>query len=43
VDDMFRIINQLVVAERAKKGSPAPAPAATTPATEAPVAEPAQQ
>ncbi len=47
VDDMFRIINQLVVAERAKKGSPAPAPAATTPATtpatEASVAEPAQQ
>ena len=43
VDDMFRIINQLVVAERAKKGSPAPAPAATAPTTEAPVTKPAQQ
>jgi thiol:disulfide interchange protein DsbA len=42
VDDMFRVLNQLVVAERAKKGAAAPAaPAAAT--TEAPAAAPAQQ
>ena len=41
VDDMFRVLNQLVVAERAKKG--AAAPAAAAPATEAPAAAPAQQ
>ena len=49
VDDMFRILNQLVVAERAKQGAAAPAPAAATPTTDAPAAEaapaaaPAQQ
>ncbi|RZA21711.1 MAG: thiol:disulfide interchange protein DsbA/DsbL [Lysobacteraceae bacterium] len=37
VDDMFRILNQLVVAERAKQG------AAAAPTTEAPAAAPAQQ
>lgn len=42
VDDMFRVLNQLVVAERAKQGAAAPAPAAATPATEAPAAAPAQ-
>jgi thiol:disulfide interchange protein DsbA len=41
-EDMFRILNQLVVAERAKLGSAAPAPAAA-PATEAAAAAPAQQ
>lgn len=34
VDDMFRIINQLIVAERAKAGAAAPAP--TAPAADAP-------
>lgn len=43
VDDMFRVLNQLVVAERAKKAANAPAPAAATPTTEAPAAEPARQ
>ena len=42
VDDMFRILNQLVVAERARQAA-APAPAAEAPATEAPAAAPAQQ
>lgn len=41
-DDMFRILNQLVVAERAKAGAAAPAPAAAQ-ATEAAAAAPAQQ
>lgn len=41
VDDMFRVLNQLVVAERAKMGTAAPA--AATPTTEAPAAAPAQQ
>jgi thiol:disulfide interchange protein DsbA len=41
-DDMFRILNQLVVAERAKQGAAAPA-AAVAPTTEAPAAAPAQQ
>ena len=36
VEDMFRIVNQLVVAERAKKGAAAPAAA---PAAEAPAAQ----
>ena len=40
VDDMFRIMNQLVVAERAKQGAAAPAPA-VAPAAETPAA-PAQ-
>ena len=40
VDDMFRIINQLVVAERAKQSAAVPAPAAA-PAAETPAA-PAQ-
>ncbi len=35
LEDMFRIINQLVVAERAKLGSASPAPAAPTVTTEA--------
>ena len=35
VEDMFRIINQLVVAERAKLGAAAPAPAADAPAAPA--------
>lgn len=39
-DDMFRVLNQLVVAERAKLGMAAPAAA---PTTEAPAAVPAQQ
>jgi thiol:disulfide interchange protein DsbA len=42
VDDMFRILNQLVVAERARKGAAAPAPAPAA-ATEATAAAPAQQ
>jgi thiol:disulfide interchange protein DsbA len=42
VDDMFRIVNQLVVAERAKQGAAA-APAAEAPAPAAPAAAPAQQ
>ncbi|HWS78413.1 MAG TPA: thiol:disulfide interchange protein DsbA/DsbL, partial [Thermomonas sp.] len=41
-DDMFRVLNQLVVAERAKLGAAAPA-AAAAPTTEAPAAAPAQQ
>ena len=41
-DDMFRVLNQLVVAERAKRGAAAPA-AAAAPTPEAPVAAPAQQ
>jgi len=41
VDDMFRVLNQLVVAERARKGAAAPAAATTT--TEAPAQAPAQQ
>ena len=36
VDDMFRIINQLIVAERAKLGATAPAAAPTPAAAEAP-------
>lgn len=36
VEDMFRILNQLVVAERAKKGATAPAPATEAPAAAAP-------
>jgi thiol:disulfide interchange protein DsbA len=40
-EDMFRILNQLVVAERGKRGDPSPAPAAV-PATDA-AATPAQQ
>lgn len=40
-DDMFRVLNQLVVAERAKLG--AATPAAAAPTTEAPAAAPAQQ
>ena len=44
VDDMFRIMNQLVVAERAKKAAATPAPAdAAAATTEAPAAAPAQQ
>ncbi|QDA57573.1 thiol:disulfide interchange protein DsbA/DsbL [Thermomonas aquatica] len=44
MDDMFRILNQLVVAERAKKGAAAPAPAPASAATaEAPAAAPARQ
>lgn len=39
-EEMFRILNQLVVAERAKQGATAPAAA---PATDAPAAAPAQQ
>ena len=39
-DDLFRILNQLVVAERAKLGAAAPAQA---PASETPAAAPAQQ
>ena len=39
VDDMFRVINQLVVAERAKAAGSAPA--ATAPASEAPTPVPA--
>ena len=41
-DDMFRVLNQLVVAERAKRGAAAPA-AAAAPTPEAPAAAPAQQ
>lgn len=41
-DDMFRVLNQLVVAERAKRGATAPA-AAAAPTTDAPAAAPAQQ
>lgn len=40
-DDMFRVLNQLVVAERAKLGTTVPAAAAPT--TEAPATAPAQQ
>lgn len=40
VDDMFRVMNQLVVAERAKAAAAAP-PATAAPASEAPAAEPA--
>ena len=44
VDDMFRIMNQLVVAERTKKAAATPAPAdAAAATTEAPAAAPAQQ
>ena len=44
VDDMFRIMNQLVVAGRAKKAAATPAPAdAAAATTEAPAAAPAQQ
>lgn len=46
-DDMFRVLNQLVVAERAKQAAAAPAPAVAAPAAdapaEAPAAAPAQQ
>ena len=42
-DDMYRILNQLVVAERAKLGSPAPTTPAAAAATEAAAATPAQQ
>jgi thiol:disulfide interchange protein DsbA len=41
-DDMFRVLNQLVVAERAKLAAAAPAPAAEAPAA-APAATPAPQ
>ena len=41
-DDMVRVLNQLVVAERAKRGAAAPA-AAAAPTPEAPAAAPAQQ
>lgn len=40
VDDMFRVLNQLVAAERAKAGAATPA-APVQPASEAPVAPPA--
>lgn len=39
VDDVFRVLNQLIVAERAKKATAAPAPAATEPATPAATTE----
>lgn len=39
IDDMFRVLNQLILAERAKNAAAAPATAAATPAAQAPAAQ----